>query len=84
MTITEIEPVEVTEETHDPDLVHLGCCTQNRSVCGISIEGEEETEDDPNCVVCVDLGMVAMQHLRRTGHVHCPLDFGVICPKVEK
>lgn len=84
MTITEIEPIEVTKESLDDDLVHLACCTQNRSVCGLSMEGEEETDEEPSCVVCLDLGHVALRHLARVGHVHCPLDFGVLCPEVKK
>lgn len=84
MTITEIEVVETTENKHDDDMVHLRCCRQPKAVCGTVCDEDGETDKDPNCVVCMDLGQSAKRHRALTGHVHCPLDFAVRCPEVKR
>lgn len=84
MTITEIEVVETTEETHHDDIVHLRCCRQPKAVCGTICDEDGKTDKVPDCVVCVGLGQAAKRHLALMGHVHCPLDFSVLCPEVKK
>lgn len=85
MTIIEIAPAEVTEETTGDAVYHLACCMdKQKAVCGTPVVSSVEEEKDIDCVVCLDLGHNAVRHLARTGHVHCPLNFNVFCPKEMK
>lgn len=83
MTIAEIEPVEVTEEQVDEELLHYHCCHDKaKGVCGTRLEPEEEDgEDEADCVVCIDLMRHALSHKVLFGHAHCPLNINVICPE---
>jgi hypothetical protein len=57
-TLTETTPAPATTAEWQPETVHLTCCQdEDRSQCGLTLQGEvnDEAPDCDKCVVCLDL-----------------------------
>lgn len=75
MTAVKTAPVE--QVTDSAKLIHLMClaCSPDDGLCGESLADRADTEDDAECVVCIDMAEFQFPNCAKCGHDwRMPLD----------